>query len=93
MVTGYICPVCGYDDLDEQAYDGIPIIEDDAIGSLEICPSCGFQFGKTDDDEGITFEQWRERWIAGGMPWDGIGIHAPPNWNPREQLKNIGVVV
>ena len=38
------CPVCGYRKLREKprTYDG--------GGSFEICPSCGFQFGVSDDD-------------------------------------------
>ncbi len=85
-----MCPVCGYNDLDKPAYyNNNP----KASGSFEICPSCGFQFGVTDQDRHISFEQWREEWIAKGMPWDGMGIKPPPNWNPREQLLNVGVKV
>jgi hypothetical protein len=41
----------------------------------------------TDDDLGYTYESWRERWIALGMPWDGEGLHdVPPDWDPVRQL-------
>ncbi len=85
-----MCPVCGYPGLDEAPYKG-------NVGrgsaSYEICPSCGFQFGYTDDAIHITFEQWREKWIANGMKWRSKGIAPPPGWNPREQLLNIGVKI
>lgn len=85
-MTKHICPVCGYPDLDEPPYD-------DGLGSLEICPSCFFQFGFDDDAEHYTFEQWRNEWIQRGMPWSAVGQQAPVDWNPREQLKNIGIII
>jgi hypothetical protein len=45
-----ICPVCGYPDLFEPAY------KENYYPSDEICPSCGYQFGWTDDDQGISHE-------------------------------------
>ena len=90
--TKNMCPVCGYDDLYKPAYRP----ENDykkGTPSFEICPSCYYQFGLTDDDKNITHAQWRQQWIAKGMPWNGKGIKAPLNWNPREQLLNIGVKV
>lgn len=76
----YICPVCGYPELEE---------DPEYAGSFEICFSCGFQFRVTDDDKGYTYEQWRDKWIAEGMKWDSSNA-APTGWNPAEQLKNIG---
>jgi hypothetical protein len=83
LSMAYTCPVCGFPELTE-----IPRTEKGG-GSYEICPSCGFQFGVTDDDRGFTYEQWRERWIKQGMPWDKGRTKPPPNWNPQEQLRNI----
>lgn len=80
----YTCPVCGLPGLTE-----IPRTEKGA-GSYEICPSCGFQFGVSDDNRGFTYEQWRERWIKHGMPWDKGRTKPPPGWDPQEQLRNIG---
>lgn len=80
----HICPVCGYDELTEPAYNA-------NLGSLEICASCGFQFGKTDDDEGITHNEWRNKWIKKRFPWDGIDIRPPKDWDPKAQLLNIGI--
>jgi hypothetical protein len=79
----YQCPVCGYPDLAEP-----PRSIRSGGGSYEICPSCGFEFGVTDDDEGFTYEQWRERWVAEGMPWRGARA-APSGWDPSEQLASL----
>jgi hypothetical protein len=39
-----------------------------------------------DDDKGISHEQWREKWIKGGMKWQSHGIAAPKDWNAERQL-------
>lgn len=88
-----LCPVCGYD----LGFE--PWVEDSA--SDEYCPSCGIQFGYHDVTEasGIIgtreqiYVQWRERWVSGRMKWDSKGISPPSNWNPKEQLKRIGVEI
>jgi hypothetical protein len=81
----HTCPVCGYGGLDE-----LPRSPNTGGGSYEICPSCGFQFGVTDDDRGISYDEWRRQWIARGMPWDSSDIEAPPDgWNPSEQLARL----
>ena len=79
----HMCPVCGYLNLRQ------PPRGEATGGSYEICPSCGFQFGVSDDDLGITYSQWRQDWIAAGMPWRSFGLERPPHWNPREQLTRI----
>jgi len=74
------CPVCAYPDLREparRAHSG---------GSYEICPSCGFQFGVSDDDRGITYAQWRRRWRAQGMQWSSRAVAPPADWYPATQL-------
>jgi len=80
-MTSYMCPVCGYDELTEEPRTEI------SGGSFEICPSCGFQFGVTDDDRGITYSDWRQNWIEGGMVWDKGRSKPPPEWNPVQQLE------
>jgi len=83
-MSKYDCPVCGYDALAE------PPRGRSGGGSYEICPSCGFQFGVTDDDRGFSYEAWRDDWISRGMPWDSTGIESPPDdWNPRAQLRSL----
>jgi hypothetical protein len=81
----FICPVCGFPGLCE------PPRSPSGGGSYEICPSCSFQFGVSDDDLGYTFERWRKEWIRLGMKWDKGSSKPPDRWDPREQLRNIGV--
>ena len=83
MSHRYICPVCGYPDLEEQPR-GVT-----TGGSYEICPSCGFQFGVSDEDRGYTYERWSEEWIKKGQHWSSVGVAPPSEWNPNEQIKNI----
>lgn len=81
----YMCPVCGYDGLEEP-----PRSPSTGGGSYEICRSCGFQFGVTDDDRGFSYDAWRQQWIARGMPWDSEGIEElPKDWDPKRQLDNL----
>lgn len=78
----YLCPACGYPGLQE-----LPRSPCTGGGSYEICPSCGFEFGVTDDDLGYTYDDWRRRWVADGMPWRSQGIEPPPpDWDPGRQL-------
>ena len=82
MTNGFGCPVCGFAALGAPAYDPVT-----GLGSYQICPSCGYEYGVTDDDRQITHEQWRRGWIEAGMPWRDRGISDPPRgWNPRVQL-------
>ena len=86
-LVSFGCPICGYDGLDEEprpSADG---------GSFEICPSCGFQFGVSDDDKGFTYDAWRKQWIDGGMVWDKGRSSPPSGWNPVYQLARLGVFV
>jgi hypothetical protein len=84
-VQRHICPICGYPDLTDPPRSAVT-----AGGSYEICPSCGFQFGVTDDDVGYSYEDWRSRWIDDGMRWESAEIRPPPDgWDPVAQLRNI----
>jgi hypothetical protein len=80
----YTCPICGYPNLEEPPRSPVT-----GGGSYEICPSCGFEFGVTDDDQGYSYEAWREKWIAGGMSWASVGQAQPKDWNPRETLRQL----
>jgi len=84
MTTTYIRPVCDFDRLEEPPYST------SGAGLFEICPCRGFQFGVTDDNNGISFHEWREGWIDQGMPWDSHRSSPPPGWNPLEQLHKLG---
>lgn len=79
----YTCPVCGYPDLKRNPRTDV------SGGSYEICPSCGFQFGVSDDDRGLSYEDWRSRWVNRGMPWNAVGIHEPLGWDPVAQLSRV----
>jgi hypothetical protein len=77
----HTCPVCGFPKLLEAPHAA------SGGGSYEICPSCGFQFGVDDDDKGISYETWREKWVKGGMKWHSHGVAVPKDWDAKEQLK------
>ena len=74
------CPVCGFDQLAESPRNRT------GGASMEICSCCGFQFGVSDDDQGVSYDDYRERWIAGGMAWSSKGKKTPKGWNPQTQL-------
>lgn len=60
-------------------------------GSFEICYCCGYEYGYTDDNDGISHAEWRRRWIDAGMPWDwGRGEDdRPDGWDPVKQLQRV----
>ena len=81
--SSHSCPVCGYAKLHESPRSS------SGGGSFEICPSCGFQFGVSDDDDGISYEEWREDWIDGGMEWTSKGIEQPRVWDAKAALATV----
>lgn len=80
-----ICPVCGFDGLQE------PPFSTNGYPSQEICSCCGFQFGFDDSSEGTTYIEYRLNWINEGYKFfDTDG--QPKLWNYEtmlNQLKNI----
>jgi transcription elongation factor Elf1 len=84
-LTSNFCPVCGYDKLTG------PPRNRTGGASMEICACCGFQFGVTDDDKGISIDDYRQQWIADGMPWSSAGKKAPKGWNPQTQLGSLAL--
>lgn len=73
MNNKYICPICGYDKLEEDPYyNGV-------LASYSICSCCGFEFGVTYNNEldveiGIyseeeAIEYYRKMWILTGALW------------------------
>jgi hypothetical protein len=83
--NSHTCPVCGYNKLAE------PPRNRTGGASLEICACCGFQFGVTDDDQGVSYDDHRHEWIAEGMPWRSTGRRAPAEWNPQTQLAGLAL--
>jgi hypothetical protein len=81
----HLCTVCGWPSLAEAPRSA------SGGGSYEICPSCGFQFGVTDDDQGISEAKWRARWIEGGMKWASAARPEPAKWDARAQLRRAGL--
>lgn len=79
----YTCPVCGFPNLKESPRSR------SGGGSYEICPSCGFQFGVSDDDRGFSYEEWRKQWIENGMQWSSVGIKSPDFWDPSQQIQRL----
>ena len=80
----FTCPVCGFRHLHEPPWDS-------DSGSLEICPSCGTQFGYSDAAGGDAasrerrHRELRAEWIRGGMSW--WSTRTPPaDWSPFEQV-------
>ncbi len=71
----YMCPVCGYPDLDEKP------------ANHEICPSCGTQFGY--DDYLRSHTALRQQWLDNDAKWFLVGVE-PFGWNPYRQMRNAG---
>ena len=78
------CLVCGYPKLEET-----PRTQSGG-GSCEICPSCGFQFGVSDDDRGFTYAQWREKWRAGWDEMSRANNSRPPVGTQHDNWKKLG---
>ena len=79
----HLCAICGYRHLN------LPQRTSSGEASLEICPSCGFEPGHTDNNQGINTEQWRERWVANGCQWFSKRQARPKSWNPIKELHSL----
>lgn len=78
-----ICPICGFDGL-EEPYQ---------LGSFDICPCCGIEFGYEDSVPRAEYlpERWahlRNKWKEKGYRWS-FEEYKPQNWNLNDQLKNL----
>lgn len=81
----YICPVCGYPNLDE------PPRDENGRPSFDICDCCGIEFGYEDCTETNIIE-FREKWIKSGAKWF-CENEKPSNWDIKEQLRNINIEI
>lgn len=77
----HVCAACGWRHLEH------PQRSASGGASHEICPACGFESGVTDDDLGITLEDWRQQWVAAGLQWASKGKPRPATWNPVAELR------
>jgi hypothetical protein len=81
---GFVCPVCGWNDPPSPPYaDG------QGYWALEICPSCGTQFGYHDCN--TSHQELRQRWLESGARWSSPGL-PPPDFDGVEQLKRAGLL-
>jgi hypothetical protein len=76
MITGHLCPVCGYE-------------MEDAPKDNNICPSCGTEFGLHDVNASIP--ELREAWIKSGPIWWSVTDPQPLGWNPFAQLARLAL--
>jgi len=83
----FTCPICGCRELEK------PPRSETTGGSYEICPCCGFEFGYHDEDQGISDQEWRRRWVAMGMPWFDRSTRPPLGWDPVEQLRRLSSAI
>ncbi len=85
----YICPVCGYSELEESPYDKF------GDSSFEICPCCGTEFGyhdfvKNKKDLTLRWKSLREKWLRKNAKWH-FPEKKPKKWSLKEQLKNLKI--
>jgi hypothetical protein len=79
----HTCPICGYVGLVYEPRTSA------GRSSYEHCPCCEFIFGTT-EAKGYSDEQWRQRWIDRGMPWESGNLRPPPDdWDPHRQLRRL----
>ena len=79
----YKCPVCGFNELKEPAYDKF------GCSSFNICPCCGTEFGYHDSK--ISHKVLREKWVIACTPFH-FEKEKPKNWDPKKQLENAGLL-
>jgi transcription elongation factor Elf1 len=77
----FVCPVCGFNELPEPAYD------ETGTSSFEICPCCGTEFGY--DDSSVKHSELRKKWISAGAKWWSKAQRTPLGWNAAQQLHNV----
>ncbi len=82
----YTCHVCGYPDLLEPPWG-----EDGQSSSFDICPCCGVEFGYEDATE-TALLKYRQQWIFSNGKWRESDLK-PSDWDMKEQLRNIKVIL
>jgi hypothetical protein len=85
-IKTYTCQACGYPRLYTPPFTH-------GVGSLEMCPCCFYQPGYDDvvlaSGRDLSPPEWRERWVAQGVPWESKMVAPPDGWDPPLQLQNV----
>jgi len=81
----FICPVCGFDGLNEPAHDN------HGCGSFEICPSCGTEFGY--DDSKRSHGELRQAWLNSGAKWNGRAATPPASCGDTSSDTNSTAII
>lgn len=75
------CPICNFKGLYQAPYN----IQ--GVGSDEICPCCGFQYGYDDyPDKKMAQLEWRKKWAEGGFQWFSKTRITVEGWDGYKQL-------
>ena len=82
MSQQYLCPICGFDKLQEEPFDK------NNEPSYEICPCCGFEFGFNGDNRKDRFNEYRKQWISDGAKWFMPDVK-PRDWTLKKQLNKL----
>lgn len=103
MSQKYKCPVCGWDQLNSNPYKNMPAQPHPittpghyesvwGMGSAEVCPCCGFEYGNDDHPEfgAHTFESYFELWRKRDFRWFDSKAR-PPAWDLATQMVNAGI--
>jgi hypothetical protein len=83
----YQCPVCGYTGLKRPIFQ--LSTDGEHVPSFDDCPSCGYEFGVTDLDRNISYDEWRKAWIDNGRRWHSSVYSQPENWDAAAQLSRL----
>ena len=104
-VVKFVCPCCGYPQLDAAPYAniGLPPWSDHGSppyrhrygeASYDVCRCCGFEFGSDDEPvlgtTGDSFTEHLRVWISGGCPWFQPE-QRPADWSLEQQLRSAGI--
>ncbi|MBI5563389.1 MAG: histidine phosphatase family protein [Chloroflexi bacterium] len=101
----YVCPVCGYDQLDRPPYANIgfppykyslkpPYYAHYGQPSYDVCSCCGFEYGNDDEPGTVSsarsFQEYLSDWIENGLLWFKPDKR-PNDWSLEDQLQKYGI--